>query len=287
MRRGSHVWHYVACLFPFHLIHIVWPTLLLSLMNRPHIKGKFAKSSEAERQKRRTEVQRLPLRTARYVFCMWMPMQRIEYRWSGDEGSSPRVALTLGVLRMLHPPLHYLLLLLSFSTCAVRGDINLSDRLCDPPCGLGGRRGAVNINILPGIHGGHGAATATMNLHPLSQAGKHEAHQHGWKKKKKKHHHPTTRSANKQSCQFIAGELIVCSFSFFHREGIPFNGFTLKKFKIGLKIWSRFSSKGSRCMKWDIERVCAVFYIPPLTGCDTGESSIWFSSFCSLMAIFC
>lgn len=62
------------------------------------------------------------------------------------------VALTLGVLRMLHPPLHYLLLLLlSFLTCAVRGDINLSDRLCDPPCGLGGRRGAVNINILPGF----------------------------------------------------------------------------------------------------------------------------------------
>lgn len=36
-------------------------------------------------------------------------------------------------------------------TCAVRGDINLSDRLCDPPSGLGGRRSAVNINILPGF----------------------------------------------------------------------------------------------------------------------------------------
>lgn len=36
-------------------------------------------------------------------------------------------------------------------TCAVRGDINLSDRLCDPPSGLGGRRRAVNINILPGF----------------------------------------------------------------------------------------------------------------------------------------
>lgn len=31
-------------------------------------------------------------------------------------------------------------------TCAVRGDISLSDRLCDPPSGLGGRRSAVNIN---------------------------------------------------------------------------------------------------------------------------------------------
>lgn len=36
-------------------------------------------------------------------------------------------------------------------TCAVRGDINLSDNLCDPPPGLGGRRRAVNINILPGV----------------------------------------------------------------------------------------------------------------------------------------
>lgn len=41
---------------------------------------------------------------------------------------------------------------------AIRGEINLSDGLCDLPPGLGGRRSPVNINILPGF-------TAAVN-HP-------------------------------------------------------------------------------------------------------------------------
>lgn len=36
-------------------------------------------------------------------------------------------------------------------TCAVRGEINLSDGLCDPPPGLGRRRSTVTINTLPGF----------------------------------------------------------------------------------------------------------------------------------------
>lgn len=63
------------------------------------------------------------------------------------------------------------------------------------------------------MHGGHGAATATMNRHPLSQAEKTRAHQHGWKTT------PSPANAtlsplsatNKQNCQFIA-----CAWLFAH-----------------------------------------------------------------------
>lgn len=194
MRWGSHVWHYVVCLFPFHLIHIVWPTLLPSLMNRPHIKGKFAKSSEAEHHQRRTKVQQLLLRAARYVFCMWMPMQRIEYRWSGDGGSSPRGSNpgspphAPSSSSLPSPPP------LLFNLCR-QGRHQSEWQVVWSSLRAWREKGRCQHKYTSRIHGGHGAATATMNLHPLSQAGKHEAHHHGWKKK---HHHPTTTTTRSE-----------------------------------------------------------------------------------------
>lgn len=82
-----------------------------------------------------------------------MSMRWIEYRWCCDKRSSSYVSNPGSIL---HPPSYSLPSPPCLLTCAVRGDINLSDRLCDPPPRLGGRS-AVNINILPGVSG-HGAS---------------------------------------------------------------------------------------------------------------------------------
>lgn len=102
-----------------------------------------------------------------------MSMQWIEYRWWSSKGSYPSISNPRSI-RLLLSSLHYLLPLFLL-TYAVRGDINLSDRLCDPPPGLGGRRSDVNINILPGFR-----QTWSIRGHHESSAmitgGKHRHH---------------------------------------------------------------------------------------------------------------
>lgn len=98
------------------------------------------------------------------IFWEMCECQRDE--WNADDAAAwdrLHPSLTLGSFAILNPffitfPSLFLL------TRAVRGDINLSDRLCDPPLGLGGRRSAVNINILPGFVAGarHRAASSTI-----------------------------------------------------------------------------------------------------------------------------
>lgn len=88
------------------------------------------------------------------IVCAYMRMSTsyIEYRRSSNERSSSYDSM--GVHGSTLHPLSILSSLPSppfLLACAVRGDINLSDRLCDPPSRLGGRRSAVNINILPGF----------------------------------------------------------------------------------------------------------------------------------------
>lgn len=233
-------------------------------------KGKFAKSSEAEQHQQRAEVQQLPLRAARYVFCMWMPMQWIEYRWSGDEGSSPRGsnpgspphAPSSSSLPSPPPPP------LRFNLCR-QGRHQSEWQVVWSSLQAWREKGRCQHKYPSRIHGGHGAATATMNLHPLSQAGKHEAHQHGWKNKKAPsshhhHHHPL----HKQTELPVYSRRVDCLLIFIFplgRHSIQWI-YTEKKFKNGLKTWSRFSSKGLRCMKWDRKWVCAVFYILPPAG---------------------
>lgn len=69
-------------------------------------------------------------------------------------GDHLHTSLTLGAFSILSP------LFITFSsfllTCAVRGNIHLSDSLCDPPPGLAWRGSAVNINIhiIPGSMAG-------------------------------------------------------------------------------------------------------------------------------------
>lgn len=110
-----------------------------------------------------------------HIICVhvWMSMQWIEYRWWSSKGSYPSISNPRSI-RLLLSSLHYLLPLFLL-TYAVRGDINLSDRLCDPPPGLGGRRSAVNINILPGFR-----QTWSIRGHHESSAmitgGKHRHH---------------------------------------------------------------------------------------------------------------
>lgn len=102
-----------------------------------------------------------------------MSMQWIEYRWWSSKGSYPSISNPRSI-RLPLSSLHYLLPLFLL-TYAVRGDINLSDRLCDPPPGLGGRRSDVNINILPGFR-----QTWSIRGHHESSAmitgGKHRHH---------------------------------------------------------------------------------------------------------------
>lgn len=111
-------------------------------MNRRHIKDTLNKSSVLLY----TTVQ-LPVHTVRFVHACERQCCEVnaEEAAARDRLSYERWERSPAALLSSLPFPPFLL------TCAVRGDINLSDRLCDPPSRRGGRRSAVNINILPGF----------------------------------------------------------------------------------------------------------------------------------------
>lgn len=142
-------WH--ISLFPFHLIHIVW------LHSTPPSHEKATHQRQIQQILCEIEqlcsTQQCPGCNSQYrlySLCMYVNVivtygiQKKQQRemifiWLELWEPSPSSILS----SLPSPP--FLL------TCAVRGDINLNDRLCDPPSRLGGRRSAVNINILPGF----------------------------------------------------------------------------------------------------------------------------------------
>lgn len=172
--------------FPFYLIHIVWPSSSLHAFFPPsheqaahqrHMQQILCEIEQLCSTQQLLWVQ-LPGHTVWLVHVCECQCDEL----NGDDaaaGDHPHTSGNLGALSILYP-LFITFSSFPFNLCR-QGRHQSEWQVVWSSFRAWWEKERCQHKYPSWIRGGHGAATATMNRHPLSQADKTGAHQHGWK----------------------------------------------------------------------------------------------------------
>lgn len=214
---SSRLGHYIAYfLFPFLLIHIVWPSSSLpSHEQATHQRRIQQILCEMEQLCSTQQCSGCNSQNIQYGLCMYVNVNAMN--WIRTKRRREIIfmrRLTLGAFCILYP-LFITFSSFPFNLCR-QGRHQSEWQVVWSSFRARWEKERCQHKYPSWIHGGHGAAMATMNLHPLSRAEKHEpisvAENHAVTRRRRPLRHKQTKLPVYRLC------LIVCSFLFPHRQ---------------------------------------------------------------------